>query len=187
MDKDAVEPIQNLWASSTFLGSKTIQPLATYSRSEQTKPFGEHQDHPSGVLQGNVQQVAPTSNRPLVMWFNNRLAQFVSPVARPPGLGSRCTQPAMGGSGPICLPISSHLGQVVEKLQNNPCRRIIPIAPGWPDMLWFWDLLVMPSQIPLSLPNLLTQPFNQTPLRNLSNLNPHVWLLEPQQSKSRLL
>ena len=36
----------NLWASSTFLGSKTTQPLETYSRSEQTKSFGDHQDHP---------------------------------------------------------------------------------------------------------------------------------------------
>ena len=34
MDKDAVEPVQNLWASST------------YSRSEQTKPFRDHHDHP---------------------------------------------------------------------------------------------------------------------------------------------
>ena len=34
----------NLWASSTDLfGSKTRQPLETYSRSEQTKPFGDHQ------------------------------------------------------------------------------------------------------------------------------------------------
>ena len=31
----AVEPVQNLWASSTLLGSKTTQPLETYSRSEQ--------------------------------------------------------------------------------------------------------------------------------------------------------
>ena len=30
----------------TFLGSKTTQPLETYSRSEQTKPFGDHQDLP---------------------------------------------------------------------------------------------------------------------------------------------
>ena len=46
MDKDAVKPVQNLWASSTFLCSKTTQPLETCSRSEQTKPFGDHQDHP---------------------------------------------------------------------------------------------------------------------------------------------
>ena len=30
-------------------------------------------------------------------------------------------------------------------------------------MPWFWDLVTMSSQIPLCLPNLLTQPFNQTP------------------------
>ena len=46
MDKDAVEPVQNHWASSNFLGSKTTQLLETYSRSEQTKPFGGHQYHP---------------------------------------------------------------------------------------------------------------------------------------------
>ena len=55
-------------------------------------------------------------------------------------------------------------------------------------MPWFWDLVAMSSQIPLSLPllpNLLTQPFNQIPHRNLSNLNLHAWLLEPQQSRSK--
>ena len=49
----------------------------------------------------------------------------------------------------------------------------------------FWDLVTMSSQIPLCLPNLLTQPFNQTPHRNLSNINLHVWLLESQLSRSR--
>ena len=49
IDKDAVEPVQNLWVSSTLLGSKTTQPLETYSRSEQTKPFGDHQDHPPTI------------------------------------------------------------------------------------------------------------------------------------------
>ena len=44
------------------------------------------------------------------------------------------------------------LGKVVEKLQDHPCLRIILIAPGWPNMPWFWDLVAMASQIPLSLP-----------------------------------
>ena len=43
----------------------------------------------------------------------------------------------------------------------------------------------MSSQIPLCLPNLLTQLFNQTLHRNLSNLNLHACLLEPQLSRSR--
>ena len=76
----------------------------------------------------------------------------------------------------------------MENLQNSPCKRIMLIAPGWPNMPWLWDLVAMSSQIPLSLPNLpnlLTQPFNQIPHRNLTNLNLHAWLLEPQQSRSR--
>ena len=55
-------------------------------------------------------------------------------------------------------------------------------------MPWFWDLVAMSSQIPLSLPNLpnlLTQTFNQIPHRNLSSLNLHARLLEPQQSRSK--
>ena len=54
-------------------------------------------------------------------------------------------------------------------------------------MPWFWDLVAMSSQIPLclpNLPNLVSQPFNQTLYRNLSNLNLHAWLLEPQKSRS---
>ena len=50
---------------------------------------------------------------------------------------------------------------------------------------WFWDLLIMSSQIPWYLSNLLSQPFNQTPHRNLSNLDLYAWLLEPPQSRSR--
>ena len=83
------------------------------------------------------------------------------------------------------FPPAAILGKVVEKLQDSPYKRIILIAPGWPNMPWFWDLVTMSSQIPLSLPNLLTQPFNQIPHRNLTNLNLHAWLLESQQSRSR--
>ena len=38
---------------------------------------------------------------------------------------------------------------------------------------------------PLGLPNLLTQPFNQIRHRNLTNLNLHAWLLEPQRLRNR--
>ena len=74
------------------------------------------------------------------------------------------------------------LGKVVEKLQDYPCNRIILIAPGWPNMPWFWDLVAISSQIPLCLPNLLTPPFKQTLHRKL---NMHAWLLEHHLSRSR--
>ena len=58
---------------------------------------------------------------------------------------------------------------------------MILIAPGWPNMPWFCDLVILSVQIPLSLPlveNLVTQSFNGLVHRNLSNLNLHAWLLE---------
>ena len=44
MDKEAVEPVQiSGLLQPTLFGSKTRQLLETYSRSEQTKPFRDHQ------------------------------------------------------------------------------------------------------------------------------------------------
>ena len=77
------------------------------------------------------------------------------------------------------------LGKVVSKLLDQGFHRVILIAPGWPNMPWFWDLVSMSVQIPLSLPrvrNLLTQPFNQCPHRDLHSLNLHAWLLGPLPS-----
>ena len=82
--------------------------------SRQTIPF--RTDHSNGMVPPSrgfpniMQQVAPTSNR-LVC----HEVQQQAPCVRVTGTGSsgrcRCTQPAMGGSGCICLPTSSHLWQ----------------------------------------------------------------------------
>ena len=45
--------------------------------------------------------------------------------SRLPSMGSGCTQPGLGGSGPIYLPTRSHFGKVVAKVKDYPCRRII--------------------------------------------------------------
>ena len=115
--------------------------------------------------------------------FNNKLPQFVSPV--PDLLAIDALSQPWEDMGAYAFPPTAILGKVVEKLRDSPCKRIILIAPGWHNMPWFWNLVNMSSQVPLSLPNLLTQPFNQIPHRNLTNLNLHAWLLEPQQSRSR--
>ena len=120
--------------------------------------------------------------------FNNKLPQFVSPVPDPQAWTVDALSLSWEDLDPYAFPPAVILGKVVEKLQDYPCNRIILIAPGWPNMPWFWDLVAMSSQIPLclpNLPNLVSQPFNQTLHRNLSNLNLHAWLLEPQQSRSR--
>ena len=120
--------------------------------------------------------------------FNDKLPQFVSPVPDPQAWAVDALSLSWEDLDPYAFPPVAILGKVVEKLQDYPCNRIILIAPGWPNMPWFWDLVAMSSQIPLCLPNipnLVSQPFNQVLHRNLSNLNLHAWLLEPQQSRSR--
>ena len=42
---------------------------------------------------------------------------------RPPGLGSGCSQPVLGKSGPICLPTSSHLGQSGGEVTGLPLQQ----------------------------------------------------------------
>ena len=146
----------------------------------QTKPDNSNRVvSPSRSLPGNVQQVAPKVQQASPVWFAS---------TGPPGSAVDALTLSWENLDPYAFPPAAILGKVVEKLQDYPFRRIILIAPGWPNMPWFWDLMTMSSQIQLSLPylpNLLTQPFNQTPHRNLSNLNLHAWLLEPQQSRSR--
>ena len=39
---------------------------------------------------------------------------------RPPGMGSGCTHSAIGGSGHLCLPTSSHLGQSGGEVVGPP-------------------------------------------------------------------
>ena len=120
--------------------------------------------------------------------FNNKLPQFVSPVPDPQAWAVDALSLSWEDLDPYAFPPAAILGKVVEKLQDYPCNRIILIAPGWPNMPWFWDLVAMSSQIPLclpSIPNLVSQPFNQVLHRNLSNLNLHALLLEPQQSRSK--
>ena len=121
--------------------------------------------------------------------FNHKLPLFVSPLPDPMATAVDALSLSWENLDADAFPPTAILGKVVEKLQDSPYQRLIVIAPGWPYMTWFWDLVEMSSHIPLllpQLPNLLTQPFNQTPHRNLTNLNLRAWLLEPQLSRSRV-
>ena len=122
------------------------------------------------------------------MRFNHKLPQFVSPVLDSLAVAVDALTLPWKDLDAYAFPPTAILGKVVEKLMDSPCKILILIALGWPNMPWFWDLVTISTQVPLSLPNLpnlLTQPFSQIPHRNLTNLNLHAWLLEPQQSKNR--
>ena len=178
------------WCARNQVPLKARHRLADCDRSQAIQARPDHPNRvvsPSGGLPSNMQQVAPASTRLICHEVQQQVALVCVTGTGSPGYSSECAQFAMVGSGSIHLPTVSHIGQAVM-LQDSPYKRIILIAPGWPIMPWFWDPVAMSSQIPLSLPNLpnlLTQPFNQIPHRNLTNLNLDARLLEPQYSRSR--
>ena len=80
----------------------------------------------------------------------NKLPQFVSPVPDTISWAVDALSLPWEDLDPYAFPPVAILGKVVAKLRDYPCRRIILIAPGWPNMPWFWDLVAMGSQIPQS-------------------------------------
>ena len=74
--------------------------------------------------------------------FNNKLPQFVSPVPDPQAWAVDALSLSWENLDPYAFPPATIFGKVVEKLQDYRCNRIILIAPGWPNMPWFWDLVV---------------------------------------------
>ena len=55
------------------------------------------------------------------------------------------------------------LGKVASKIMDHNYQRVILIAPGWPNMPWFWNLVMLLTWIPLGLllqQDLLTPPFS---------------------------
>ena len=120
--------------------------------------------------------------------FNHKLPKFVSPVPDSTAWAVDALSLSWSNLDVYAFPPVSLLSQVISKLVDQGFHRMILIAPGWPNMPWFWDLISLSSQIPFSLPlerNLLTQPFNGLLHRNLNHLNLHAWLLEPRPSDDK--
>ena len=69
-----------------------------------------------------MQQVAPASNRPICHEVQQQVAFVCVTGTRSPGHCSGCTQSAMGGSGRICLPTSSYLGQSGGEVAGLPMQ-----------------------------------------------------------------
>ena len=67
--------------------------------------------------------VAPAKRGPVCHQIQPRTTTVCVTGSGPPGMGSGCTQPVMGKSGPICLPISSHLGQSSGEVAGLPMKQ----------------------------------------------------------------
>ena len=119
--------------------------------------------------------------------FNHKLPRFVSPVPDSTAWAVDALSLQWDQLEAYPFPPLSLLPQVISKFRDQGCRKMILIAPGWPNMPWFWDLVDLSVQIPFRLPlvrDLVTQPFNGMVHRNLTNLNLHAWLLEALPSRN---
>ena len=90
---------------------------------------------------------------------------------RPKGLNLNWT-----GLTAYAYPPTALLHKVIQKIRQYNCL-IILIAPGWPGMPWFWDLVQLSTEIPLQLPvstTLLKQSHNYVFHSNTSTLTPGV-------------
>ena len=121
--------------------------------------------------------------------FNHKLPRFVSPVPDQKAWAVDALSLSWENLDVYAFPPVSLVNQVVSKMVDQGFLRMILVAPGWPNMPWFWDLVRLSVQVPYQLPlqrNLVTQPFNGVLHRNLSNLNLHAWLLEPSPSSNKV-
>ena len=78
----------------------------------------QRRDFPS-----NMQPVAQTSSGPVCHQVQQKASTICLSGPRPPGLGSGCSQPVVGGTGPLCLPTSSHLGQSGGEVTGLPLQQ----------------------------------------------------------------
>ena len=83
--------------------------------------------------------------------LNHKLPLYVSPVPDPKAwdidaLNINCTGLTAYAYPPVAL-----LHRVIQKIRQCHCL-IILIAPGWPGMPCFWDLVQLSTEIPLQLP-----------------------------------
>ena len=76
-------------------------------------------------------EVASATSGPVCHQVQQQTTTVCITGTRPPGLGSGCTQPLLGGPGPICLPTGSHLGQsggeapgLPLQQNNSDCSRV---------------------------------------------------------------
>ena len=99
---------------------------AERDRRQAVQTWPHHSDRvvtSSRCVPSYMRPVAPASSGPICHQVQQQTSQVCLTGPRPPGLGSGCTQPILGGPGPICLPTGSHLGQSGGKATGSPLQQ----------------------------------------------------------------
>ena len=111
--------------------------------------------------------------------LNHKLPLYVSPVPDPKAWDIDALNINWTNLTAYAYPPTALLHKVIQKIKQCHCL-IIVIAPGWPGMPWFWDLVQLSTEIPLQLPvstTLLKQSRKYVFHNNPQQLNLHAWCL----------
>ena len=149
-------------------------------------PIKKGQGHTNRVVPSptDIQPNLQIWHTPMVDLFathlNYKLPIYVSPVPDKKAWKINALNICWEGlDGYVFCPVAI-LPQVIQKIITYPWGMIV-LAPGWPGMPWFWDLVDLSTRVPLQLPHwktLLKQPHSNRFHNNVEYLNLHVWLLD---------
>ena len=119
--------------------------------------------------------------------LNHKLPLYVSPIPDPRAWDIDALNINWTNLTAYAYPPTALLHKVIQKIRQCHCL-IIVIAPGWPGMPWFWDLVQLSTEIPLQLPvstTLLKQSHKLVFHNNPQHLNLHAWCLGADNSKNK--
>ena len=119
--------------------------------------------------------------------LNHKVLLYVSPVPDQNAWDIDALNINWSGLTDYAYPPRALLHRVIQKIRQSNCL-IIVIAPSWPGMPWFWDLVQLSTEIPLQLPvsrTLLKQSHNYVFHSNLQHLNLHTWCVGVDSSKNK--
>ena len=119
--------------------------------------------------------------------LNHKLPPDVSPIPDPRAWDIDALNINWTNLTAYAYPPTALLHKVIQKIKQCHCL-IIVIAPGWPGMPWFWDLVQLSTEIPLQLPvstTLLKQSHKYVFHNNPQQLNLHAWCLGADNSKNK--
>ena len=120
-------------------------------------------------------------------YLNHKLPLYVSHSPYPKAWDIDALNINWTGLTAYAYPPTALLHRVIQKIRQCNCL-IILIAPGWPGMPWFWDLVQLSTEIPLQLPvstTLLKQSHNYVFHSNPQHLHLHAWCLGVDNSRNK--
>ena len=133
------------------------------------------QVEPGPVVQTDLPKVVHSPHGPFSTHLNHKLPLYVSPIPDPKAWDIDALNIDWTGLTAYAYPPMALLHRVIQKLRQCNCL-IILIAPGWPGMPWFWDLVQLSTEIPLQLPVSSNSPTTtcSTTTRSTSTSTPGV-------------